>query len=147
MKTYLLTWNPAKSPWKRLSSDADKSRRGVVIRKMWSCGRIGAILPGDRIFFLMHHEGKHGIIASGFAVSPVFDADHWDPDKQKAGQEAKYVVVEFDTLLNPKHDVVLWENHDILKKGSWRAVGPIGILFPDTDKVEAAWAQLNRKRK
>ncbi|MCR4894865.1 MAG: hypothetical protein K5911_09050 [Eubacteriales bacterium] len=66
----------------------------------WTCGANKSIVPGDRIFLIRLGEEPKGMIASGYAVSPVFEGTHWDPDKRVAGIEARRVYIRFDKILD-----------------------------------------------
>ncbi|MEW5913176.1 MAG: HNH endonuclease [Thermodesulfobacteriota bacterium] len=82
---------------------ASLDERGFVDAS-WSCGRTKRIKAGDRIFLLRQGREPRGIMASGYAESAPYKEEHWD---ESHNDEALYVDVRFDSLLNPEQDGVL----------------------------------------
>ncbi len=120
MATYLLTWNPSKWDWKDLSKDSNLAKNGKSKNDNWSCGNTKKIIKGDRFFLLK--QGKdlpRGIIGSGYITKSPFSAKHWDGRKENA----LYVGIRFDTLLNPDTDEILERDFlirdEILSKVNW----------------------------
>lgn len=104
MVTYLLTWNPKRWQWTDLPNLTYKvAESGSIIRR-WSCGNTWRIEKGDRVFLLRQGVEPRGIVGSGTIVTPTFEAEHWDPEQTKL---ARYVEVEFDTLIDPETTPVL----------------------------------------
>lgn len=103
-KTYLLTWNPKRYPWKSLKSNIASLDTHGRLRGNWSC-RTGQVKVGDRIFLLRQGEEPRGIVASGIATSEIYEGKHWD----KAQQErlTTYVHLEWDAIVDPKVDGTL----------------------------------------
>ena len=107
MKTYLLTWNPARWPWGGLADEARLLRRGEETVGRWSCGNTIGVQPGDRLFLLKQGKPPRGIVASGWAVSGVYEAEHWDKARKRAGIAARYVDWKLEVLLDPEVDPLL----------------------------------------
>jgi hypothetical protein len=143
MSAYLLTWNPRKWKWSTLESDIKLLQKQGYMRIKWSCGRIGKILSGDKVFLLMQDEGKRGIVGFGRAVSPVFLDESWNSSEKTIGKRKNYVVVEFERLLNPE-STILKEDRKILSRGYWCAPGPIGVPPQLAEKLESAWREFLR---
>ena len=82
MKTWLFTWNRDRWPWddklygyKELISNIQQIGHAYAV---WTCGVNKSIQPGDRIFLIKLGSKPKGIVASGTAISPVFEGNHWD---------------------------------------------------------------------
>jgi 5-methylcytosine-specific restriction protein A len=105
MKTHLLSWNPDKWNWTDIEESIQELNETGVFQDSWSCGTNKSIKPHDRLF-LIRLGGKEpkGICASGYAVSDVYQDDHWsgEPDKK-----TNYIRFEYDILLNPEKEDIL----------------------------------------
>lgn len=64
----------------------------------WSCGQTKSIAVGDRLFLLKQGKEPRGIVASGWAISNVFEAAHYNPKSKK--RTARYIQARFDVVLN-----------------------------------------------
>jgi hypothetical protein len=145
MTTYLLTWNrDERSPWHDLRKNiADLKKKGSWIGR-WSTGNTKKIKPGDRVFIIKLGKQKpHGIIASGSAVSDVYDDLHWNEEQRAKGIRALYIKVRFDTLLDPEKDIFPRARLDngIYTKMKWEPPAS-GWTIPDdvAAKLEKDWA-------
>jgi hypothetical protein len=98
MSSYILTWNPKKWPWDNNDYEREvrETHNGKLFSSQWSCGKTKRILPSDRVY-LLRQESDRGIIGSGYAISDVFEAEHWDESKKD--ETALYVKYQSDTLL------------------------------------------------
>lgn len=139
--TMLATWNPDNSDWYE-DEEVRATEAGCIVRGRWSTGsRHGGVEPGDRVFLLKQGNEPRGIIGSGTCTSRIFQDEHWD-DK-RAGDDANYVLIEWDTILaegNLLPHVELTAR--IPAGGLWRPQGSGTLLTPDiaTD-LEALWAE------
>lgn len=140
MTTFVLLWNPGKWPWAEYD-------RGVVTATVeaeggydepWTTGsRTQGIVPGDRIFLLKTGRPPRGIVAAGFARSPIYRAPHWDPtqpgDAPHVDMTWTHVVRPADVLSNEALDESVFPH---------RVMGG-GLLLPDDRAVtlETAWAE------
>ena len=70
MKTYLLTWNPARFHWESLAEEAESVRRDGYFVGNWTCARTKSIRPGDRVFLMRQGVEPRGIVASGRVLTP-----------------------------------------------------------------------------
>ncbi len=146
MRTYLLTWNPATTPWDDLEEHSQQTASGSPFLTDWSCGTNKSIVRGDRIFLLKQgKEQPKDLMASGWVTSKgVENRKHWDADKAREGKKALYIDVSLERLLNPYIDPLLpvadAEDSPISKKVYWNTPAS-GINIPDsvTDKVEELW--------
>ena len=103
MRTYLLTWNPATTPWEELEENSNQTASGYPIETSWSCGKNKSIVKGDRVFLLIQGKNEpRGIIGAGWVVSEkVVIKPHWDEAKAKEGKTAPRILVNWDRLLDP----------------------------------------------
>jgi uncharacterized protein (DUF433 family) len=144
MRTYLLTWNPARFPWGGLADEARLLKRGEESIGRWSCGNSRRIRSGDRLFMIKQGRPPRGIVAAGWATSDVFVDQHWDPGKRRAGMKARYVEWRLDTLLDPAADQILGVGEltrGPLGRVHWRTQTS-GILIPEdaATLLEKVWA-------
>jgi len=105
MATYLLKWNPTKSPWDSLKVDVEEVRRRGLHDHRWSCGNSGRIRVGDRVFLLRTSKAPRGIIASGIVNEAPHEGRHWSPVRPKA--KALYIGARFDILLDADVEPIL----------------------------------------
>ncbi|MBT7914833.1 tetratricopeptide repeat protein [Candidatus Bathyarchaeota archaeon] len=101
-RTFLLTWNPQKTPWDTLSDEISEARRMGFYVNDWSCGNTKNIHSGDRFYLLCQGKGPTGIVGTGKIISDVWEQPHWDVEGAQAGKKAYYVDVEWETLLDPR---------------------------------------------
>jgi 5-methylcytosine-specific restriction protein A len=103
MTTYLITWNPKRWPWDMEDQLSQLKRQGFVDSR-WSCGRTKRINAGDRLFLLRQGIEPRGIMGAGVATSSPYLDKHWDDTRD---DEALYVRMRFDSLMEPEGDGVL----------------------------------------
>ncbi len=144
MATYLLAWNPNRWEWSDLTEESEKVKSRHAVPKPWSCGNNKQIGIGDRIFLICLGEGPKGIIASGKVVDGPREGLHWDAEKAKAGKRAMFVLVQFDTLLNPETDAILPRkmlNEPRFSQMHWDTQMS-GVIIADdiARELERAWA-------
>jgi 5-methylcytosine-specific restriction enzyme A len=99
---YLLTWNPKRWSWDDLEEDANATEEGRLVEMLWSCGRTKHIEPGSRVFLLRQGLDPRGIIGSGIALSEPELHEHWDVERAEQGNQALFINVGFERLLNPE---------------------------------------------
>jgi len=102
---YLLTWNPDRWEWATLKADVAAVREGRspedAASSRWSCGNNRRIKPGSRLFLVKQGAQPRGIIGSAWATSDVFEQAHWDAERARRGDKARFVTVRFETLIDP----------------------------------------------
>ena len=104
---WLLTWNPHNWNWNDYAAALEASRFGEKYEVTWSCSNTH-VKPGDRVYLMiLGNNGVRGIIASGVAISKVFEVPHWDQQKAKAGKKTNSVRVSFDKILDFRTDYIL----------------------------------------
>jgi hypothetical protein len=140
--TMIATWNPDNWSWPDRDEEVVRVEAGGILRGQWSTGsRKGDVEPGDRVFLLKQGDEPRGIIGSGTCASRIFQDEHWDP--ARAGEDANYVLIEWDTLLGdddllPHSQLVA----GIPAGGEWRPQGSGTLLsLSNADELEALWAR------
>ena len=106
MDTYLFTWNPKRWLWDDLADFAEEINGYGSSIKRWSCGNTKKIQRGDRAFLIRLGMEPKGIIGSGVIVNRPYEALHWDKRKAEERENALYVDIEFDALINPADEPV-----------------------------------------
>jgi hypothetical protein len=148
--TYLLTWNPEKAyKWEDLQDCIDDVREHGFYATAWSCGRNPKITAGDRVFMMRQGHGsgeRRGVFASGWAMSDVYEQEHWDPAEARKGKLALYVPIRLDVLLDSDSEPILPRSvlrEDPLAGGPWDARSG-GVAIPDeiANELEKEWAAL-----
>lgn len=99
MSTYLLTWNPRRSPDERLKDVVAKLDSGAGVEDSWCCGNNRSIQPGSRAFLLRQGHDHPGIVGSGWITKGSFQAPSWDLKKRKQGRLAWFVMLEWDAMV------------------------------------------------
>jgi len=107
MKTYLLTWNPNRSPEPEMPRLANQTAAGKTVLGRWSCGNTKQIKTGDRVFLIRLGVVPKGIVGSGWAAKPSYFDEHWDAQKRAEGKRGLFVICEWERVLNPTIDVPL----------------------------------------
>jgi len=130
MPTYLLTWNPKKSPLDvdALHQGSKTLAKGKKFVGSWSAGNTKGIKRGDRVFLLRQGSYRPGMIGSGIVATSAELRSNWDPKQRRAGKKALFVDVKWQDLL-PNHEL---GRASLLK----------GILPPTLLKVAASGAQI-----
>jgi 5-methylcytosine-specific restriction enzyme A len=99
MPTFLMTWNPQRTPWPHLSEDVEEVRAHGFLPGSWSCGNTQRIRPGDRVYLLRQGVHDPGLIGSGWAESAPYEDYHWkDESGATHPKMANYVEVSWDFL-------------------------------------------------
>lgn len=117
--TYLFTWNPQRWEWKDIEEYIENINTSGKANIRWSCGNTNNIKKGDRAFLMRLGEAPKGIIGSGYITSSPVIQKHWSGESKKA----KYVNIDFESLLNPEKDKILTleeiKKHDKLSSQNW----------------------------
>ena len=143
MSTYLFTWNPEHWNWSYLQDNIKQVKDNGYCSEPWSSGVTKKIRPGDRAFLMQLGNKNRGIFASGWVTSKVYEASHWDDEKNKKGKVALYVDIDWDTLLDPKEKIFSREllNSAIYSKMHWEPQAS-GVTIPEdvAEQLEKDWA-------
>jgi len=147
MATYLLVWNPNRWHWPDLADVVERVGRGEPVIDRWSCGSNRRIGHGDRVFLIRLGRKPKGIIGSGTVVVAPYEDLHWQPEKARQGRHTRYIEFQFDALLDPENEPILWRER--LKSEApfsnmhWDTRSS-GVRIPDDIAVELekTWADL-----
>lgn len=124
--TFLLTWNPA--VWNgEITNPSD-----------WSCGNNKRIKAGDRLFLIRQGSEPRGMVASGSALTDVFEDD----------EGTRRVRMGIDTLLEAEtdeiysRDALVELNEGLGEPMNWSAQIS-GTRIPDAvaARLEAGWLE------
>ncbi len=134
---FLFSWSPAKFPWPELAEQSKLLRSGGKVEESWTCASHKKIKKGDRAFVTLVGTEPRGLFASGYVSSEPFIG------KNRKGNEAYRVLIDFDELLDPREEKIL--TLDILRIGQmekqlWtpQASG-IAIKSELIQELEALW--------
>ncbi|MGM9947062.1 hypothetical protein [Floccifex sp.] len=133
MRTWLLTWNS--ECWDCRKEKMDEIDQVACSYQKWNCGKNRSIQKGDRIFLMKLRQFPKGIIASGKAMSAVFEQNG-----------IHYIYVCFDRIddyesqeiLNMNELKKISSNYNWLSKSSGIQI-PYGI----SQKLEKKWTELD----
>ena len=104
MKYWLLTWNPDRWAWDELNGGFEDMKNRIdqvgKVYDTWSTGVTKSIKEGDRVFLIRLGKQPKGIIASGYAVTDVFSAPHWEEHRAIAGERSNHIYVKFDKMVD-----------------------------------------------
>jgi hypothetical protein len=95
MSTYLLTWNPKKSPtdYDWLRNGEAQIAAGQGFNGRWRTGNNQGISIGDRVFLQRQGKDRPGLIGAGH----VTEGSHWEA--RPNGRESLYCRVQWEQLL------------------------------------------------
>src|SRR5687768_5739680 len=96
METFLLTWNPKKTPWVDLDRVIARFATTRKLRRRWSTGVTRNIPIGSRVFLMRVGITPKGLMGSGHTVSKTYPDDHWLPEH--ANRQVPYVDIDWDVL-------------------------------------------------
>ncbi len=145
MKTFLLTWNPNRSPEPDMPRQANETAAGKIVLARWSCGNTKKIKIGYRVFLIRLGVEPKGIVGSGWVVKSSYWDKHWDAQKRTEGKKGLFIMCEWERILNPTIDLPLAINklpHWNLGKKSWTPQSS-GIQIPPqlVSELEHLWAE------
>jgi 5-methylcytosine-specific restriction enzyme A len=150
MRTYLLTWSPKKWQWKDLPRRISELKRKGYCVTDWSCGNNKSINKGDRVFLLRQGEEPRGIVGAGWAESDSYEEIHWRKEKARIGRTTMYIMVRWETLLNPEIESILpreWLNDAVLSKVNWNTQISGITIWPDVAvALEEIWSEFLSQR-
>ncbi len=148
MKSWLFTWNPRLWAWddpvygyKEMIREVEST--GATFCK-WTCGVTKTIEPGDRVFLIRLGVEPRGIIASGHALTAVFEGTHWDPDKAAQGKKANRIYIKFDKLLDCDSCILSMDELKRISGAMHWSPQSSGVSIPDdvASRLEELWQAL-----
>jgi hypothetical protein len=119
MPSFYFLWNPANRP--DLSKELGETARLLAAGKRpgvsnWSTGSRTRkdFPPGNRFFLVRTCKEPRGVIGYGTIPTGTLEPDaHWDPRKDV--QEATYVDIDFENLIDSEQDPQKVVSLDFLK--------------------------------
>ena len=108
--TYLIKWNPKRSPWPTLGRAVEAVRQKGFFDEAWFFSKSSRIRRGDRVFLLRTGIAPRGIMGAGAVIDEPSETFHWERIR-KPNQAALSACVRFDTLLHPERDGILPTQH------------------------------------
>lgn len=146
MATYLLNYNPIRWEWKDIDTAINQLKQNGSYIDSWSCGNRKNIEVGNRVFVIKLGTEERGIIASGWVYNGWYQDVSWDEEKVKSGRLANYIDVDFDIILNPKKNILRYEELQKGKLGKmeWSNQSS-GIIIPSdiAIELEKIWGSYN----
>lgn len=146
-KCWLLTWNQARWAWDdKLDGYKEMIKEIEQVGKAffkWTCGVNKSIKAGDRIFMIKLGSEPRGIIASGIAITDVFEGTHWDSEKNALGKKARRIYIQFDKILDYETDAILpYDELEHLAPDYHWSTQSSGIEIPKNvwDGIEEKWS-------
>jgi len=119
MNSYIFAWNPKNWIWEDLPECVVEANQTGRYLAKWSCANVKKIRKGDRAFLVKLGEQPKGIIGSGFVVSDVYEANHWNTEQAITGKKTNRVNIEFDVL---SETPIVCDNElrqDVFKRQIW----------------------------
>jgi 5-methylcytosine-specific restriction protein A len=121
--------------------------RGEPVVRRWSCGSSGRIVRGDRVFLIRLGREPRGIIGSGTVVTAPHEDIHWDPKEAQLGKKTLYIRFQFDALLDPEREPILWRERlksEVPFSATHWDTRSSGIRIADdvASELEKAWSDL-----
>jgi 5-methylcytosine-specific restriction enzyme A len=138
VSAYLLTWNPAKFPWrpKEIVALAKQSSSGTPCEFEWSCSRSKKLTRGDRAFLTKLGKEGRGIFASGWITRGSY------PVERDSDFGPEYVDVERDVFLDPRLDESLLDPTILPGNQHWTPESSGISIRPEIrDALELLWAK------
>jgi hypothetical protein len=147
MAAFLLSWNPAKSPWDGLRKKIERVRRKGFVAGRWSCGNRTDLPKGSEFFLIRLGPALKGMVGRGVTASVPFEDKHWDPGKRQKKIKALYVKVRF-TDLN-ETPVIPWEELQQLplSRFKWSRYAS-GVALPEVlvEELDRRWIARKTER-
>lgn len=138
---FLLTHNPEKWDWdeQEFLTAVEVTRSGSLYRSSWSMGsRTRDVELGDRAFLVRLGNMGRGIVASGTIAGPVYFDEHFDG----SGRPGTFVLVDWDTILEPDDRLELADLDAALPDQHWHPQGSGTQIRPGVlPQLEALWAK------
>ena len=99
----------------------------------------------DRIFMVKLGSEPRGIVASGHAVSGVYESPHWDYEKRASGKMARRIQIDFDKIQDYTCDpIITYESLQQISEAFHWSIQASGVSIPEEidKKLETLWKNL-----
>jgi len=119
MRSFLMTWNPARWAWDDLEEQLRKLETEGSFEERWSCGNRRDLPVGSRVFLIRLGEEPRGIMGMGVTLTEPEEGPHYEPELADKGKTAVYVGIRwysmdrepripFERLTRPPFSGVRW---------------------------------------
>lgn len=105
-RTWLLTWNNKNWSWDGYETLCEDTKQGNTFVRHWACVSTKPHI-GDEVFLLKLGEEPRGMIGHGRVVRESYGREHYNPEKAKRGDGLRAIDVEFDRLLDYRHERIV----------------------------------------
>lgn len=123
MSSYLLTWNPKKSPWPEITQYARDVRQNKFVTQRWSLGVRKNVVVGESVYWVRVGDEPKGVFARGVIRSEPFEAEHWDEERAAKGDKTTYAFIQITDLRVPGQERIIdsqvIERHEALAAQNW----------------------------
>ena len=104
--TWLVTWNKNGFEWEDYKESCEETKAGHAQKLSWTCTSIKPAI-GDEVFLIKLGDHPRGMIGHGTVVHESYEAEHYNPQRARQGDVARYIGIEFDCLLDYEKDRIL----------------------------------------
>ncbi len=106
IRTWLLSWNPARWAWDSLSADRRRTAEGKIVSHNWRCAS-RQVRVGDHIFLMRTGQPPRGIVAHGQVLKAPYEAPHYDKDRANTGETTWFIDAGFDGVRDATCDAMV----------------------------------------
>ena len=104
--TWLVTWNKNGYEWEDYEENCEETKAGHAQKLSWTCTSTKPAI-GDEVFLIKLGDHPRGMIGHGTVVHESYEAEHYNPQRARQGDVARYIGIEFDCLLDYEKDRIL----------------------------------------
>ena len=98
MRSFLMTWNPARWQWDDLDRQIQELQTQGSFEEHWSCGNRRDLPIGSRAFLIKLGEEPRGIMGAGVTLTEPEEGPHYDPSLADEGKRAFYVRIRWFSM-------------------------------------------------
>lgn len=143
-RAWLVTWNRNGYEWEDYEKDCERIQAGHSLTLSWTCNSTKPAI-GDEVFMFKLGDRPRGIIGHGTVVHESYVAEHYDPEKARRGERAKYIDIKFNCLLNYEKGEILSQEklNNSCPEQLWSPQGS-GIVIKDEvlPKLHRLWKEI-----
>lgn len=98
MRSFLMTWNPARWHWDDLERQLQELQTQGSFEGRWSCGNRRDLPVGSRAFLIKLGEEPRGIMGAGMTLTVPEEGPHYDPALADEGKRAFYIRIRWFSM-------------------------------------------------
>ena len=142
-RVLIVTWNPDRGRWRKVSYDEAISRttRGEVVVEDWSTGNTRkGVARGDRVLMLQQGNQGRGVMASGTVLGEVYPIPHFDQENHP-GEESYTVDIGWDHVFSIEDGISITDLERELPTVYW-AIPRSGVFIRGeaADRLQDLWS-------